>query len=43
MTSLAAPSKPARDAALGLGSTVLDLLVKLIDSFQSFAFGILGV
>lgn len=41
--SFAASSKPARDAALGLGGAVFDLLVELVDGFQGFAFGILGV
>lgn len=39
----AASSKPARDAALGLCGAVLDLSVKLVNGFQGFAFGVLGV
>lgn len=40
---LFAAAEPARDAALGLGSTVLDRLVKLIDGLDGLCLGVLDV
>lgn len=39
---LLAATPPARDATLGLGGALLDLLVKLVNSLQGIGFGIFG-
>lgn len=40
---LAAAAKPARDAALGLGGSLLDLLVELVDGLEGLGPGVLCV
>jgi hypothetical protein len=43
VVKLLAAAEPARDTTLCLGRTVLHLAVKLVDGFEGFAFGVLGV
>lgn len=39
----AAAAEPARDAALGLGGFLLDLVVELVDGLQGLCLGVFGV
>jgi hypothetical protein len=41
--NLLAATEPARDAALGLGSALLDLAVELVDGLESLSLGVLCV
>lgn len=39
----AAAAEPARNAALGLGGFLLDLVVKLVDGLEGLCLGVFGI